>query len=322
MREFVLNDASLPADHVDIASSWLADIWRGLSVLVHAGLVRPTLRSRRSIYEIYCAPDLTLFNAFIGLQSINRDASLFLLGMANLAPVQSDLDEILMERFLRCEAIGHGNRHLPDGDGVPLLLCAISGFIAVSLPSEQFWDRDELEVVFNELSPNGTIDELKATVNAISRSSHADTVKARLMEIDRDQVSSYTELWDQRSRLFPDLAFGMDFERHLKKFDSVWLRKTVRKLTVLNDCANRWTTMQSALPPDPWSSIVRPEGATVEKDPSLREERRFKTHDGNSELFMLHTNITKGDRLHLRIVESERLVEIGYIGPHLPTKKY
>lgn len=323
MRDFVLNDASLPAGHAEASYRWLVDIALAMRALVNANLATLTLRSRRSIGEIQCAPSISLLDACFGLlRTRDQDEAQFLLQLANRSPFQLDLDEMLNERFLRCDAVGCESMRLTVDDGKPLVLCAISGFITVNLPSEPIWDRDELVVVFDELLPDGTIDELKAPVNAISRSSHADAIKARLIAIDRDQVSSYAELWDQRSLLFPDLAFGRDFEGYLKKFDSVWLRKIVRKLTVLNGCANRWKTLQSALPPDPWSSIIKPEGENVQRDGSLSGLRSFKTSDGKSELFMLHTNITKGDRLHLRIDDTERLVEIGYVGPHLRTKKY
>lgn len=316
MREFVLNDASLPADHVTTSHEWLVDIAKGMSALVSSDIARPTLRSRRSTCEILCAPGTTLFDAYISLQSINRTASLFLLQMANLSPVQVDLDELLVDRFLRCEAVGCDHLPLSPELGEPLVLCAISGSIAVSFPTASIWDRDELEVAFKELLDNDSIVNVMETVNAVARSSHAETVATRLTDIERAQISTYAEMWDSRTRIFPGLIFGPEVEGQLRDLNAGWLTTLREKLAKLDNDARNWKSQGGRMPR--WSTKVTDESDRVKNSDRLSSFRMFKSVSGQKRCFYWHARFGSSQRIHLRFDPDGYRIEIGYIGNHLP----
>lgn len=316
MREFALNEASLPADHVTTSHSWLEEVAEGMSALVNKGLARPTLRSRSSIHELLCAPGTTLFDAYIGLQSINRTASLFLLQMANLAPVQVELEEFLFDRFLRCEAVGCDDLPLPPELGEPLVLCAISGAIAVSFPAAPIWDRDELEIAFNELLDDGSIIDVKETVNAVARLPHANSVAKRLTDIERAQIKTYTEMWDVRSRIFPNLNFGPEVQEQLLDLNTGWLTTLKDKLAKLDNDARNWKSVGGPAPE--WSVHVTDESESVKSNPRLSNHRMYRSVDGPKRCFFWHARFGSSQRIHLRFDASKQQVEIGYIGNHLP----
>lgn len=317
MREFVLNDASLPAGHAEASLHWLVDIARGMSVLVNDSLVRPTLRSRRSIYEIRCAPGTTLFDAYNSLiRTDRRTEALFLMQLDNLAPVQSDLDELLLDRFLRCEAVGCNNLPLPPSLGEPLVLCAISSSVAVSFPSATIWDRDELDVAFNELLPDDSIVEAIEAVNSIARATHAETVGSRLTAYERARISSYSELWDARSHLFPDLVFGPEVQQQLRDLNAGWLTSVKEKLAKLDIDARNWKKQGGRAPE--WSMKVTDESDRVKNDPRLSEGRKYRSVNGSTRCFYWHARFGSSQRIHLRFDPNNRQVEIGYIGKHLP----
>ena len=232
-------------------------------------------------------------------------------------PADIGLHEDIKDRLNLCEATGCEPITMSRIDGAPLLLCTFIDGISISFPSAPLWQQDELIVRYDELNEDGGFEERSNRVDNLSELAQVFAIRERHI-IEVRGVGSFADLWRNRNIAYPDLLFGLDFEMHLKRINGGLLRKVIRTLGVLNDCCERWKTMESAQPPDPWRSIVRPEGENVKNNPSLRAARRFKTHDGKSELFMLHTNITKGDRLHLRVGYEERSVEIGYIGNHLP----
>lgn len=317
MREFVLNDASLRADHVNVACSWLVEIARGMGSLVDAKLVGPSLRSRQSIHEIECAPGTSLFDAYRGMIRTNRHTeALFLMQLDNLAPVQSGLDEFLKDRFLRCEAIGCDDLPLPPELGEPLVLCAISGSIAVSFPTASIWDRDELEVAFKELLDNDSIVNVMETVNAVARSSHAKTVATRLMDIERAQISTYAEMWDARNRVFPNLTFGPEVHGQLRDLNAGWLTTLKEKLAKLDNDARNWKSQGGRMPR--WSTKVTDESDRVKNSDRLSSFRMFKSVSGQKRCFYWHARFGSSQRIHLRFDPDGYRIEIGYIGNHLP----
>lgn len=317
MREFVFNDASLPADHIDVACCWLTDIAKGMSALVDSQLVGPRLRSRRSIYEIECAPGTSLLDAYNGMIRTNRRTeALFLMQLDNLSPVQTRLDEFLKDRFLRCEAVGCVDLPLPPELGEPLVLCAISGAIAVSFPAAPIWDRDELEIAFNELLDDGSIIDVKETVNAVARLQHANAVAKRLADIDRAQIATYTEMWDARSRIFPNLVFGPDVREQLGDLNTGWLTTLKGKLAKLDNDAQNWKSVGGPAPE--WSVHVTDESESIKNNPRLSNHRMYRSVDGPKRCFFWHARFGSSQRIHLRFDASKQQVEIGYIGNHLP----
>lgn len=322
MREWVLNHSSVTPDDPRVALTWLRELTKAMSDLYLDKIAGHSLRSFVLFADLRCSDGSPVPDPAVAF----FEARLFEEGrwwrrMQTKYPADVGLHEDIKDRLKLCEATGCDPISMSRLDGAPLLLCAFIDGISISFPAAPLWQQSELIVRYDELNEDGGFDERCDRVDNLGGLAQVDAIRDRHVDEVRN-VRSFTELWRGRLDAYPDLLFGPDFEMYLKRINGGLLRKVIRTLGALNDCSSRWKSTGSAQPPAPWDGIVRRESATVENDSSLREERRFKTQDGKSELFMLHTNITKGFRLHLRKINSERIVEIGYIGPHLPTKKY
>lgn len=116
--------------------------------------------------------------------------------------------------------------------------------------------------------------------------------------------------------MFPHLAFGPEVEGHVDRLNV--LDKVVNRLTDLDASAASWA---SGPAPD-WLCDVRAESGAVMTTPRFLEARRFASVTGNREVFALHASFGKGGRIHLRVDAAGRQVEIGYVGGHLPTKRF
>ena len=312
MREMVLNHASLfaPGSDRKTISVWLKDVAAGMGQLVSEGVVQSGLRMAQDPSQTRCLSDYSYFDACMDLRrSGYRDEYGFLMRMANKYPLLIDVGEEVRGRFLACQ-----EQTLPDGDGEPLLLCAIDDGIAVGLPSGPIWDRDRLAVDFDELLPDETLDPASEEIDQLTRSGHARSICDR----HRDRIpvpSNPVTLWEQREDMFPDLVFGPEVESNLRR-NASRLSTIVGKLADLDRSARDWQSAGGAAPA--WRTKVTPESTTVRNNQRLLGERRFRSQAGTIELFEWHARFGSGGRIHLRFDPQSREVEIGYLGRHLP----
>ena len=317
MREMVLNHVSVVADDRHTAVDSLTDVISGMSELVAARVVTSILRMSRPEHEIKCVGDWTLFEAYQELRRIGeRDAYLFVIGLGSKVPLIDDLGADIKDRFLRC-----GEKSLPSSDGEPLVLCAITDWVAVGFPSDPAWDGDQITVTFEELLSHGDLCEAEKIDN-LSRQKHASPICNRHRERVLRGLVDFKDagvLWESRGEAFPDLLFGPDVEGQLMDLNTGHLGTVVNRLASLDSSARVWQETGGPLPP--WESLVTNESTTVRNDPRLSERRRFRSRDGTNQMFMWHARYGSGGRIHLRFDAESRTVEIGYIGSHLPTRR-
>ena len=303
MREMVLNHASLAAPNLHTAFEWLKDLARGIPQL--NGVAQPGLRMAIAVSEIWILPDCSLYDAYLKLLRHGaRDAAVFLMGLSARYPLLCEVDSDFRDRFCGCETT-----QLSSEEGEPLLLCAITDWIAVGFPSNPIWDKDQLTVCFDELLPDGSLQETSETIDNLTRSKHARLIcerhRARLL----DQAPSAT--WEQRDGAFPNLVFGPDVEPPPEI-----IGMAIRRLAELDRAAAEWSEVGGHAPR--WRCKVTRESESVRNNTRLLNERRFRSGRGTRELFEWHARIGSGFRIHLRFNAETREVEIGYIGPHLP----
>lgn len=311
----MLNHASLYSPNRDQAVTWLVDIAKGLAELIERGVAQNSLRMARHHAEIECAAETSLNDAMFAVQRTGAiEESRFLLRLTTKTPLLRDLGPDVVSRFRSCEA-----RLLPSHDGEPLVLCAISDAIAVGFPSDTSWDRNQLAVEFDELLDDGRIVECADWIDHLARSAHAHPIRTRF----RDRVVGHlrnartgAEVWQLRGIAFPNLSFGPDVEECLRSLNPGLLPTVINRLSGLEISAFEWASERSAAPR--WRSKVTNESASVLNDPKLKDARRFRSNDGSRPLFTWHARYGAGGRIHLRMVADSYLVEIGYIGRHLP----
>ena len=64
------------------------------------------------------------------------------------------------------------------------------------------------------------------------------------------------------------------------------------------------------------------EGKSVKTNPKFRDARRFRSASGEPVPFYRHARFGEAERIHLRFDAPKDGVEIGYVGSHLPTKRF
>ena len=315
MRELVLNDASIAAADQCTAMDWLADIAKGMSSLVIKKVVQNTLRTSRPLQAIHYRGNNSLWEIILALKQHGlREEYLFLMRSSVKSPLTNELEQGIKDRFLAC-----GGRTFPSPAGNSLVLCAISDGIAVSFPSDSVWDGNLIKVDFYELKDDGSgevsEEETFEEIDNLARSNHAPPIYERHRQSFRGQIASVEELWNNRKQAFPNLLFGPDIEDHLRKLNTGDLGTIVGRLVSLNAAATEWPNVGGGAPQ--WKTKVTNESESLQNDANRREKRRFRSHDGTSQLFLWHARFGGSGRIHLRFDPSSHEVEIGYIGPHL-----
>ena len=308
----ILNHASLASAERSAADAWLLDIAAGMGTLVACGVVSKDMRMSRWPHEIGCPGDRSLYDAYRELgQRGERDASAFLMSLSSKAPLLSEVEPAVESRFRGCE-----ETTLPPDDGAPLLLCALTDAVAVSMPSQPAWDRHRLIITFTELRPDGTFTDAAENVDNLARCGHATLIIERHREGLRVACSTTAEVWVRRADLFPHLTFGPDVEDHLAALNPGLLPTLVNRLADLDKTASAWLVDGGDAPV--WTTRVTPESRSVMNHPKLGEARRFRSSSGVRMLFEWHARFGSGGRIHLRFEAREREIEIGYVGKHLP----
>ncbi len=311
----MLNHVSLYSPNRGQAVTWLIDVAKGLADLIERGVAQNALRMARPHTEIECAAGATLYDAIFDAQRTGaREESRFLLSLSTKTPLLHDLGPDAVSRFRSCEA-----KELPSRDGEPLVLCAISDSIAVGFPSDPSWDRDQLAVEFDELLDDGRIVESADWIDHLARSAHVYPIQSRFREQVVEQlriVRTGSEVWRLRETAFPSLLFGPDVEESLRSLNPGHLPTVINRLSGLEISASEWASERGAAPR--WRSKVSNESTSVLNDSKLRDARRFRSYDGSRSLFTWHARYGAGGRIHLRMIPESFLVEIGYIGRHLP----
>lgn len=309
MRELVLNHASLFVPEVHDVTDWLADTSRGIAALIAENVAEKSLRMHRHMTDVQCRPGLSLSDALHSLRERERDAYLFLVGLTQKFPLREGLAPETETRLLAYE-----NLHPTGDDGDPLLLCAVNDGIAVGFPSSPEWNRDQLRVTFRQLQPDGELAEAQETIDNLTRSAHAQPILGRHRERLRHGATA-GELWERRREAFPDLLFGPEVERHLKEHARL-LPQIQRKLGALDESARAWKEG----PAPRWTTHVTAESRSVETNPKLKDARLFQSSRGGRRHFLWHGRVGDSFRVHIRFEPKDRSLEIGYIGPKLPTQ--
>ena len=311
MREMVLNHASVHAPDAsrETVVRWLADLSMGMAQLIKGGVTSAQLRTTKELYATPCLPDYSLANAIEGvLAAGHRDEYVSLRRLVSKAPLLRDAPEDVRDRFLGAEGAS-----VTGDEGEPLVLCAVADWIAVGLPSAPSWDRDCLTVEFDELLPDESLSQASETIDNLTRSRHAGPIVDRHRE-KLAHGSDPASLWRDRHLCFPDIEFGPGVEgnllSHAANFTTV-----VGKLIDINAAAAEWKVHGGPAPR--WRTKVTDESQSLE--PKYRNARRFPSHRGTTESFTWHARFGGAGRIHLRFDAETREVEIGYIGPKLPT---
>lgn len=148
----------------------------------------------------------------------------------------------------------------------------------------------------------------------------------RLEEKEKDRmfrmISSGTELWEKRDRLYPHLIFCDDVQKQLGEAKlALHIRMIMKRLQILEDY---FEGFDGKFDKNDMGYGCRNESETVEKNDELRRLRVFRTPYGKEEFFTWHISFSGNfpGRIHFMPDAEHQVGIVGYIGKHLPTGKF
>jgi hypothetical protein len=306
VRETVLNSAcisgSIPS--IDEAAVLVSDVESGIAALIFAGYALSQMRLHVSVSEIGLAVGTTLYDTLIHLVKTTSDKGRLVLSMATKFPVEEDLEDDAFAALVEWRLPQHP-------DCLPLLLCACSGRLAVSLTNDPTWQIDPLPL---ELVKDPTQPGIVEIVNVDNIYSQAGT-KALIERLKGNEFNAITpsDLWGKRNVYFPHLDFAPRVHKDLTNLGD-YFTSAADRLMKIEKATALWA-VTGGPSPTYLSKVTGESAATMNKYGSYRV---FTSCDGHEAVFEKHARLPDGMRLHLRELPSSLRVEIGYIGPHLP----
>lgn len=191
--------------------------------------------------------------------------------------------------------------------------------IGASLPSEPRWTQTRLALRHLWLDDDGRNRDDTVEVLNLAEPIHVAEISGALLQRSQQAlVSDPPDLAARKNDCFPHLRFGSAVDSQIGHLPPTLLRRVVLKLMVLDDACRKWR--QDATMPSPPLTDCRPES-----EPTMQRyghRRVFPDHEGRNRTYELHVSVGRRYRVHLRIVPQPRVIEVGYVGRHLPTVKY
>lgn len=316
MRDMIFNEAStkiLTWSEQEARES-LVQLASGMSTLVLSGQANKTLRLPKKLQELNVLADTSFFDLIrLMIKSDHRrDVVGYWLIMAQRTPLLVGLPQATIERFRGCEPVGQYGA-MAEG----ILLCAHSGGVAISLPTEEEWRGSSVGINYLEIREEGNILELNATVDNLSRPEHVQEILDRLKKTPFAQLTP-DNFWSHKNAAFPYLSFGQDVEAHMAALGGAQFFTIMGRLQELNESVAEWKEKKGPAPI--WRSSVTPESGTTMRDENYRKLRYFRSNTGAQTMYEWHARYGSGGRIHILFEPADQSLEVGYIGAHLPIK--
>lgn len=312
MVDAVLNRASLvpPYESDHSAAVDIVAMLRGL-----ACLERPLLRCHDNPWLIPVVTtndgDISFGEVVYGLYGgDDHDVAAFFDAVQRMAPSDSGLGDDILQQLLDLD--GDNLNPAPGLEeafdsvqtaGMDAIQCAVTDAVLVSLGQNDMWRFDRMGFVASDL-PILSFDHV-ATL------AHGERVAQR-----RREELTAVNFWESKEVHFPRLLFGLDVEDYIRSFPSGWLSLAFKRLAKLNELSEKYADRQILLSSDE----KRINGISPESKATMQQFgdfRRFRGADGVMNTFEEHVRVGRGNRIHIFI--HEKIIEVGYLGTHLPT---
>lgn len=201
---------------------------------------------------------------------------------------------------------------IAEGLGVAYLL----NFLAISLLSDECWNRTSLQIKSSYLTEVGDIEEEIIQINHASQLSHIEDHSEWIVKRLRQDIKDGIDLWKRRNELFPSLIFCESLLDRIQNLNYVEFQPIIRRLFELE---NYCKEMSGGFEPDKLYN-ARPEtNATLNK---YGDERTFICPDGIKRVFSWHVSALDAWRIYFEPLPDNKKMVIGYIGRHLKTVKF
>lgn len=192
-----------------------------------------------------------------------------------------------------------------------------------SVLSSEFWRQDKIKGLHLHMNEDTEMLSAEREVENWTRLTNLDIVEESRRRTLFEGISSGQDLWEKRTVIFPNLEFCENVKAQLyadpERFHTV---KIMERLQILQDYFSRNNTMYDV---KELGINARTESDSVKENPSLNQYRRFRIPSGEEKFFFDHISFTgkyTGGRIYFYPCIKENKCYIGYIGRHLPTKKF
>ena len=298
---------------------WMDGLMRATATLAGDEAVEIITVGDRGLFDMMLSDGYTLSD-WLGDREADRDQKRFFRRITTKIGLDEDMDQAVMDRFYLSEFFLEDHietaRRGPEARGLGLAFLLDS--VALSLPSEEHWRSIRVRLRHLWLEADGSERERSVDVLNMSRAGHGESVAGELLRREQTELRANPLILADRMRdCFPHLSFGQDADEQMFGLPADILRLVIAKLTVLDGAARDWRRGTTGVPALP--------KVHAESEPTMQQFghlRRFRGADGRIEVFVLHAMVGSRHRIHFRLMEQEKSLEIGYVGVHLPTKKF
>ena len=261
------------------------------------------------------APPITLGQLAHGFYgTVDHDLAAFFDSLNHSVPADYALDNDVIDAILRLEpespALGYEQSFASvEAAGTDAIICATMNFTLIGLLRCDLWRFDRMGFVSG--SETYLFDHL-------AEPAHAEAINDRRVALLRSGLTARS-FWKLKERVFPRLLFGLDVKGQIEKFSATLMPLMFTRLAEVDSRAKVWRTSASDQFPDGRIAIKKETPRTMAR---YGHERIFRGHDGRTRVFEDHVWVDRSHRVHLLLDLNARSVEIGYVGPHLPTMEY
>jgi len=192
---------------------------------------------------------------------------------------------------------------------------------SLSLNSSSLWQNSHIELNHEYLHDSGDIQQSMVLVHNFASPEQFDQHLPWLINTFQKSIENGKEFWARRQTLFPNLIFCGDTEAQIKNLGSSKTLELLKdKFSILNQALedNPQPTFDYQWVNSYYALRISPESNTTMKKYGHR--RQFHLPQGGKSTFELHLKFGP-IRVHI-LSEGPSTILVGYIGPHLPTKKF
>jgi hypothetical protein len=311
MREAILNDVCCRVQFqtVDEGAIRVSEVVKGLAALIDGAVVERAIRLPAFATDITLGNEFTLYDVILQILKTPhlKDRGVLFASLIQLAPIDDGLSDESIEFLLLNTVVGFES-------SLSLLLCAFGNHVSLSLDQNGAWERDQLEVSVRHTNARGKTSETISTIDNLSKAAHADPIIVRHRAF-LARATDKSTFWARKNECFPCLMFGLDVEAQIARLDTKIFDSVAERLIQLNGAAAIWA--KSRRPSPEYSSKVTGESqTTMQKFGRLRD---YRDATGKTTRYELHARVADGHRIYFRPLANSKKIEIGYVGPHLPT---
>jgi len=207
--------------------------------------------------------------------------------------------------------------------GIGLVYAAETDSSVLSIATDEIWLKNEIEGKHLQIDEDANLISTDEKIRNIVDPDDIDKLEDDQRLTMCNQISSGQDLWEQRGLLFPNLVFCDGVKDQLyadpERFHILRIMSRLKRLQeYFESCDDFYDAKDLGMD-------ARTESETVKTNPDLKQMRCFKTPDGREEYFFDHIGFHgkfSGGRIHFLPHKDKNKCYIGYIGKHLPTKKF